>query len=167
MSIIIVVAMTPGNHVIGDKGQIPWKLPDDLKRFKDITTGKPIIMGRTTHESIGRKLPGRENIVLTKQLGYKPHPGCYVASTVFDAINIANSFNPEIAIIGGGEIYKQTISYANTLHVTYVHGTYVGDAFFPPIGPEWEITNTEMRLPDEKHSDYFSFVDYKKNKNTL
>ena len=141
MRISIVVAVA-SNGVIGREGGLPWHLPDDLKRFKSITMGKPLIMGRATHESIGRALPGRQNIVVTRQRGYVAE-GCDVVSSPGDALRAAGDAD-EVMVIGGGDIYAQFLRRTDRIHLTRVDTDVNGDTFFPPLDPaEWQVLERE------------------------
>ncbi len=143
----LVVAMGR-NRVIGGKGALPWRLSSDLKRFKAITMGKPLLMGRKTFASIGRPLPGRETVVLTRDRGFS-HPGVYVAYDLAGALALARARAlamgaSEIIVAGGGDLYAQTIGLAGRLDVTLVDLAPAGDAFFPEIDPLlWEETDRE------------------------
>lgn len=128
--------MAGKKRVIGKKGGLPWYIPEELKRFKKITMGHPIIMGRKTHESIGRPLQGRTNIVITHEPKYTS-PGCIIVHSLeealrlsFDKLRIAQG-SDEIFVIGGGEIYKQALPKANKLYLTYIDKEIAGDVFFP------------------------------------
>ena len=137
---IIVAAST--NNVIGVEGELPWKISDDLKRFKRLTMGKPIIMGRLTWESIGRALPGRQNIVITRQAGFQAND-CDVVESPAAALAIAGDAE-EIMIIGGGQIYDLFLPKANRLYVTRVHTVLEGDAFFTNINEQdWQLVEQE------------------------
>ncbi len=124
---LIVAAST--NNVIGAAGKLPWRLSEDLKRFKALTMGKPIVMGRKTFESIGRPLPGRQNIVITRQAGFAAD-GCDVVDSPESAISAANDAD-EIMIIGGGHIYECFLPLAERMYLTRVHTEVSGDAFLP------------------------------------
>ena len=127
----IIVAKSK-NDVIGNNGRLPWHLSEDLKRFKSITMGKPIIMGRVTYESIGKPLPGRENIILTRRSNY-----------LEKGITIIHS-SDEVIIIGGGEIYKEFLSRVNRLYITHVDLHIDGDAFFPKVDySDWQVMSRE------------------------
>ncbi len=137
---IIVAAAT--NHVIGLRGELPWHLPEDLKRFKRLTLGKPVIMGRLTHESIGRPLPERRNIVISRQPGYAA-PGCEVVRSPTAALDAAAG-DGEIMVIGGGRIYKQLLPLCDRVYLTRVHQSPEGDAFFPPLDSSaWRTVSIE------------------------
>jgi dihydrofolate reductase len=156
MRISIVVAVAE-NGAIGKDNALLWRLPDDLKNFKTITMGKPIVMGRKTYDSIGRALPGRVNIVISRQASLVL-PGCVVVGSLADAINAAGDV-AEIAIIGGAEIYRQALAMTATIYMTKVHATLTGDVFFPPlVAAEWRETHREHHGADERHEYSFTFV---------
>ena len=156
---IIVAAST--NGVIGVQGQLPWKISDDLKRFKQLTMGKPIVMGRLTWESIGRPLPGRQNIVITRQRDFSAE-GCDVVDSPAAALAIAGDAE-EIMIIGGGQIYELFLPKAGRLHVTRVHTEVEGDAFFPAIDSDrWELVDREGFSASEANEFAFEFRTYER-----
>ena len=132
ISIVVAIGKDRmGNNVIGKNNELLWHIPDDLKHFKAITMGHPIIMGRKTFESIGRVLPGRTNIVISRNLSWN-HPGCVVSHSLPEALAAAERENTdEIFIIGGGEIYKETLPGADRLYLTLVKNLTEGDTFFP------------------------------------
>ena len=143
---LIVAAST--NNVIGAAGDLPWRLSADLKHFKAITMGKPIVMGRKTWESIGRPLPGRQNIVITRQADYRAE-GCTVVASPDDAIVAAGDVE-EIMIIGGGHIYEAFLPLADRIYLTRVHAEIEGDAFLPGIlESEWQFVSREAHRADE------------------
>ncbi|MFQ3593623.1 MAG: dihydrofolate reductase [Gemmataceae bacterium] len=129
LHVSLVVAMSR-EGMIGNEQGMPWHLPADLKQFKEVTMGKPMIMGRKTHEIIGRVLPGRANIVLTRQPGYQ-RPGIRVARSPEEALIQAAALAKEVMIIGGSEIYRLFVSQATHLHLTIVEGSFTGTARFP------------------------------------
>jgi dihydrofolate reductase len=156
---ISLVAAVARNGVIGDAGRLPWHLPEDLKRFKTLTMGHVMIMGRRTHESIGRPLPGRRTIVVSRQAGLDL-PGVEVASSLEAAIALAGEV-PEIFVVGGGEIYAQALPLAHRLLLTEVEATPTGDAFFPAFDRrQWRVgTRTEGRSAAGLG---YTFVDYER-----
>jgi dihydrofolate reductase len=152
-SIIVAVA---DNGVIGSGNQLPWRLPDDLRRFKALSLGKPIVMGRKTFDSIGRPLPGRLNIVVSRQRDLQI-PGCHVVSSLGDAIAAAQAA-PEIVIVGGADIYRQALPQVTTIHLTRVHADIPGDVVFPALAAnEWHEVATEYHAADERHAHAFTF----------
>jgi len=162
MSVALIVAASE-NNVIGKDGTMPWHLPDDWKYFRKVTNGYPVIMGRVTYESIGKPLPGRRNIVITRQEGMTIE-GCDTVHSLDEALVLAKEENPEETyIIGGGEIYEQAMPLANVIRLTRVHTEIEGGtAFFPEIGEEWEEVERTEHPADSEHAYAFSFVTYKK-----
>ena len=157
MKISVIVAMAD-NGVIGNQNRLPWHLPADLKHFKATTMGKPIIMGRKTWESIGRPLPGRTNIVVTRDPDYVAD-GCVVVHGI-DAALAAAADADEVMVIGGAEFYRQVLPRASTLYLTLVHDSFEGDAFFPELdGREWRELTREDFEPDADNPHAYSFVE--------
>ncbi len=155
MLLTIVVAVSE-NGVIGTSNQLPWRLPDDLKRFKALTLGKPIIMGRKTYESIGRPLPGRKNIIITRRADLHID-GCVVVDSVAAALAAAEPAE-EVILGGGGDLYAQLIDRVTTIHLTRVHTTLEGDVYFPPLAAEdWQWTVEARHPADERHAHAFTF----------
>jgi len=168
MEIVLVVAIAE-NGVIGASGAIPWRLKSDMTRFKALTTGKPVVMGRKTFVSIGRPLPGRTNIVVTRDLGFRAD-GVVVTHSFTDAKAIATGdalrrFATEIAVIGGAEIYAQWMDSADRLEITEVHARPDGDTRFPAVDPAaWEEV-ARVRNPAGPHdSADYSYVTYRRRK---
>jgi len=154
ISIIVAVAE---NGVIGSDNRLPWHLPDDLKRFKALSLGKPIVMGRRTFESIGKPLPGRTNIVVSRQPGLAI-AGAVVASSLDVALAAADDVH-ETVIIGGAEIFRQVLLRTDTIHLTRVHAHVPGNIVFPEIDPaQWRETVVEHHAADERHQYAFTFV---------
>ena len=129
MKVSIIVAMSE-NRVIGENNQIPWRISSDLKLFKRITMGHPIIMGRKTFESIGRILPGREHFIISRQTTYQV-AGATVVSSIEQALELCRNKTDEAFIIGGAEIYRQTLAQADRIYLTQIHKVVSGDTFFP------------------------------------
>jgi dihydrofolate reductase len=127
---VYLVAAVAANGVIGSGGKLPWRLPEDLKHFKALTLGHPVIMGRKTWESLGKALPGRENIVVTRAAGYEA-PGASVASSLDGALALCAG-EPTVFVIGGGELYAEALPVADGLVLTEIQRDYAGDARFPP-----------------------------------
>ncbi len=155
--VAIVVAMAE-NRVIGRDGGLPWRLPADMSRFRALTMGKPIVMGRRTHESIGRALDGRRNIVVSRRPDYRV-PGCTVAPS-FEAALEAASGAAEVAVVGGAGLYEQALPVAARIHLTLVHARVDGDVRFPRIDPAaWrEVSRTERRA-DARNRHDVSFIE--------
>ncbi|RAZ88216.1 diacylglycerol kinase [Mesorhizobium hawassense] len=169
MDIAIYVAIAE-NGVIGREGGLPWRLSSDLKRFKADTMGKPIIMGRKTYEGIGRPLPGRLNIVVTRDKAWRAE-GVEVAHSLGDAIALAKvrgrcmAGAEEICVVGGGEIYAQALPLADRLHVTHVLASIDGDAHFPPIDPNvWQVVRVEDFPVGEKDSHETRYTVYERRR---
>ncbi|WEX11380.1 dihydrofolate reductase [Chelativorans sp. AA-79] len=151
MELSLVVAMAK-NGVIGRAGGLPWRLSTDMKRFKAITMGKPVVMGRKTWESIGKPLPGRFNIVISRDPAY-PAEGAAVAGSLDEAIRTAQGqgAGDEICVIGGGEVYRQALPRATRLHVTHVEAEIEGDTYFPEIDDDaWKVVTRESVPAGEK-----------------
>jgi dihydrofolate reductase len=152
------------NRLIGNRNQLPWHLPADLAHFKQVTLGKPIIMGRKTYESIGRPLPGRENIVLTRSAQFQAE-GVFIAKSLQQALQYAAGAD-EAMVIGGSAIYELVLPTADRLYITYVENSYQGDAWFPEIDPEqWDIIASERHVADQKNPSTLRFVTYQRKKN--
>ncbi len=152
-----VVAVSE-NDVIGRGNTLPWHLPADLRHFKLLTTGKPMLMGRRTYESIGRALPGRLNIVLSRSAEFSAS-GCVVARTLRDA-RVAAGPQPSLMVIGGAEIYRQCLPLATRIHLTLVHAKIAdGDTVFAGWrGPEWLASSCERHEADERNEYAYSFI---------
>jgi len=156
---IIVAAST--NNVIGVQGDLPWKLSDDLKRFKQLTMGKPIVMGRLTWESIGRPLPGRRNIVVTRTEDYAAE-GCDVVASPAAALAKAGDAS-EIMIIGGSQIYELFLPKAGRLYMTRVHADIAGDAYFPELDEQdWQLLESEAHEASAANDYAFEFRTYER-----
>ncbi len=161
MKLSLIVALDR-NHAIGKDNALPWRLPDDLKRFKALTLGKPVLMGRKTAKSLGRALPGRRNLVLTRS-GNVPFAGMEAFATLESALRSAKGAE-EICVIGGGEIFAMTLPIATRMHLTWVDTAITGaDAFFPRFDPaQWREVLSESRAADARNEYAFEFVDYLK-----
>ena len=158
--LIVLVAALARNRVIGNAGAMPWHLPADMRRFKAVTLGKPMVMGRKTFDSIGRPLPGRRIIVVTRDRGWMAD-GTETAPSLEAAIEMASTGEPdEIVIAGGGEIYTQAMPMADRLRLTWVECEPTGDAWFPAFdAAEWSETAREHHPADDGRP-AFDFVDY-------
>lgn len=157
MIISLVVALDQ-NRLIGGNQQLPWHLPADLRHFKEITMGKPILMGRKTWESIGRPLPGRTNVVVTATAGFQA-PGCIVTHSVEDALAAVGN-HKEVMVIGGALLYRQLLPRADRIYLTLVdHAFAGGDTWFPELDErDWKETRREDYDPDQKNPYRYSFV---------
>jgi dihydrofolate reductase len=154
--ICLVVAMAR-NHVIGRDNALPWRLPADLKHFKAVTWGKPILMGRRTFESIGRPLPGRTNLVLTRDRGWMA-AGVLVAHSLQEALECVRD-EPELAGIGGAEVFQLLMPLATRIHLTRIDADIPGDTVFPPIDhSQWVQTDTRQFAADERNAFGMTFV---------
>jgi len=153
-----VVAMSD-NRVIGRDNQLPWHLPADLQHFKAITTGHPILMGRKTYESIGKPLPNRTNLILTRDQAFIV-PGAIVIGSLEAALEECNKLAaPELFVIGGAQIYAQLLPRINRIYLTLVHATIQGDTYFPALSSDdWEELSREHHEPDAKNAYAYSFI---------
>ena len=150
--LVSIIAAMARNRVIGINNTLPWHLPADFKHFKQVTMGKPVVMGRLTYESIGKPLPGRMNIIVTSDTSYRPEnadESCIVAHTLDDALDAAGQVD-EIMIIGGASFYAQTLPHADRLYLTIIDEDFDGDAWFPELDPnDWrEIARTHGTVDD-------------------
>ena len=159
MGDISLIVALDRNYAIGRDGAMPWHLPDDLKRFKALTLGKPVLMGRKTAIAIGRPLAGRENLVMTRGDG-SPYPGQCVVHSLDEAIRIAG--DGELAVIGGGEIFTLALPRATHMYLTWVDAAVErADAFFPRFDvQQWKETARVKHPADARHDHAFAFVDY-------
>lgn len=159
---ITLIAAIGKNNEVGKNNALLWDLPDEMKHFREKTLDKTIIMGRKTFESIGRPLPRRNNIVITRDAHFA-HEGVTVAHSLDEALEIAKQSEIEIFIIGGGELYKQALPFADTLEITHVDMTAEADTHFPEIDPKkWQAVSSLAHDKDERHSHSFEFVRYEK-----
>lgn len=165
MRVTLIAAMAE-NRVIGREGRIPWHLSDDLRRFKRLTTGHAILMGRKTWDSLGRALPGRENVVITRQPDLQA-PGAVVVGSLDEALRHARSRGEtEAFVVGGGEIYREALPLADRLELTLVHATFDGDARFPEFDPAaWTEVAREEHAAAAKEGEAplrYAFVTYER-----
>jgi len=166
IEVLIVVAVA-ANGVIGRDGAMPWRLSTDLRRFKAVTMGKPVIMGRRTYQSIGKALPGRTNIVITRDAAFHP-PDAMPAGSIDAALEIgrrqaAADGSDAVCILGGGQIYRQTLPLADRIHITYVDSEPDGDTRFPDIdAADWRIEHEERIPAGEKDSAATRYVVYRR-----
>ncbi len=159
---ITLIAAIGKNNALGKDNQLLWHLPKDLKHFKSLTENHPIIMGRKTYKSIGKALPNRTNIVVSRKENWFEED-ILIVPKIKEAIKFAKKINENIFIIGGGEIYKQTIELADKLEITFVNEDFEADTFFPKIDPKiWLKTDEEYHEKDEKNDYSFYFQTYEK-----
>jgi len=159
-SISIIVA-TDERGAIGRDGRLPWHLPNDLQRFKALTMGKPIVMGRRTWESIGRPLPGRLNVVITRQAEMAA-PGCAVVGSFDEALAVSRPAE-EICVIGGADVYRLALPMARVIHQTQVHATVAADTFFPALdAANWEEVARQDHPADDRHAYPYSFLELRR-----
>ena len=163
MTTLTLIVARARNGVIGRDNELPWRLPEDLAFFKRTTMGAPIVMGRKTHESIGRALPGRRNIVVTRD-GAKRFPGCDTATSLDEALAIAaQDAAPEAFLIGGAQLYEQGLMLAHKLVVTEIAADFEGDATFPAPDPSrWRETSRETLHANPPNDFDFAFVTYER-----
>lgn len=156
---ISIIAALGRNRAIGYQNQLPWRLPADLQRFKQLTLGHHILMGRKTFESIGRPLPGRTSIIITRQPDYAAE-GCLIAHSLEEAIALAQARDEQEAfVIGGADIYAQALPQADRMYLTFVEAEPEADAFFPAFQEtSWETTEEVLFTADEKHAYAMKFI---------
>lgn len=161
MTALVLIAAMDRNRAIGIDNGLPWHLPDDLKRFKALTTGKTVLMGRKTAESLGRALPNRVNLVLTRS-GRVPFEGMQAVASLAQAQQACG--NDELLVIGGGEVYALCLPFAQRMHLTHVDALLpYADAYFPEIDPDlWRKTAEQAHAVDERHAYGYRFSDYRR-----
>lgn len=156
------MAAIAANNALGKDNQLIWYLPADLKRFKKTTLNHAVIMGRKTYESLGKPLPNRTNILITRDKNYKAE-GCVVVNSVKEALKAALKVDENPFILGGAEIYKQAMPFTDKLDITFVHHQFEADVFFPEIDKTiWEETSRENFKADENNKHDFSFVTFER-----
>lgn len=159
MIVTIVVAISD-NHVIGKENKLLWHMPNDLKHFREITSGHTVIMGRKTFESVGKPLPKRRNIIITRQ--QISIDGCEVVNSIESALDLCSN-EEEVFIVGGAEIYRQSMHLTDRIYLTIIHQYFEGDSFFPEISTqEWKEVFREDHQPDEKNPLPYSFITYRR-----
>jgi dihydrofolate reductase len=171
MTILSMIVATADNNIIGKDNDMPWHLPADLAYFKKVTLGKQIIMGRKTYESIGRPLPGRRNIVISRDENYTPQgkgaEGVDVVTSVEQALSLVTDI-AEVMVIGGGAIYKHCLPNADRLYVTHIKASIDGDTKFPNYNDDnWQRVSSELRKSDEKNAYDLDFCVYHRVMNEL
>jgi dihydrofolate reductase len=157
---LVVAADAEGG--IGRDGGLPWRLPADLRFFKRVTMGRPLVMGRKTHESIGRSLPGRLNVVVTRDPGYRPYPGAVTAATLDAALARAAqaAAGGPVMVIGGTEIFRAALGRADRIYLTRVHGRFDADTVLPPLDPaQWREVRREDHAADAENPHPYSFCE--------
>lgn len=158
---LTIIAAVAKNNALGKNNQLIWHLPADLKRFKKITSGHHVIMGRKTFDSLGKPLPNRTTIIITRNTNFKA-AGCIIVNSLTEAVKIA-AIDENPFILGGAEIYKQAMDVADILDLTIVHKEFDADVFFPEIDPTiWKETSREDLKADDKNKYDYSFVTFKK-----
>lgn len=154
---ITLIAACSKNRVIGKDNQLVWHLPDDLKRFKKLTTGKTVLMGRKTFESIGRPLPNRTNIILTSDKNFNAE-GCVVYHDLAEALK----HDSEIMVIGGSQIYQQSLPFADKVELTLIESEFEGDVYFPELDSTWQIDRSEINQNENYKWQYITYIKIKK-----
>ncbi len=161
MTILSLIVATAKNNVIGKDNKMPWHLPADLAYFKKVTLGKPVIMGRKTFESIGRPLPKRRNIVITRDQGYQA-TGIDIVNSIDEALSLVSNVE-EVMVIGGGSIYQHCLPQADRLYITHIDADIAGDTFFPHYDlAQWQLISCENYLADEKNAYDMKFCCYQR-----
>lgn len=164
MPILSLVAALDTHYAIGKGNALPWHLPDDLRHFKALTLNKPVLMGRKTAQSLGRALPKRRNLVLTRS-GRMPFDGMQAVASLEEALHLITADgSPELCVIGGGELYTLALPHAHRLHLTHVETAVdAADAYFPQFAQDqWRITRQMHHPSDAAHAFAFSYVDYER-----
>ncbi|MBA9075798.1 dihydrofolate reductase [Rufibacter quisquiliarum] len=160
--IALVVAIAE-NRAIGKDNQLLWHLPEDLKHFKRLTLGHPMVMGRKTFEAIGKPLPGRTSIVVSRRQDFVLPEGCLKATSLEEALKEALALDEQVMVIGGGQIYAQALPLAEVVYLTLVHESFEGDTFFPELeAAAWEVTEQQEHPADEKHPYPFTFFTFRR-----
>lgn len=161
---IAIVVAAGENNVIGKDNQLIWRLPADLRHFKNLTMGHPMLMGRKTFEAIGRPLPGRTSLIITRQPDFEAE-GCIVAHSVQEGIEKAKELDEHVSVIGGAEIYRQALPLTDTIYLTRLHHTFEGDTFFPELpATEWETVSEERHEPDDQNKYSYTFIELRRKK---
>jgi len=158
--IVSQIAAMSENHVIGKDNQLLWHMPNDLKHFKNTTSGHTVIMGRKTFDSVGKPLPKRRNIIITRQI--ITIEGCEVVNSIDAALELSKD-EDEVFIVGGAEIYKQALPYTDRVYLTVIHHHFDGDSFFPELSSnEWKEVSHENHPADEKNAFAYAFITYER-----
>ncbi|OQP03725.1 dihydrofolate reductase [Geobacillus sp. 44B] len=156
-----IVAMDQ-NRVIGKDNRLPWHLPADLAYFKKVTMGHAIVMGRKTFESIGRPLPGRENVIVTRNRSFQPE-GCKVLHSIEEVKQFAAKCDDEVFVIGGAELFRATLPVADRLYITKIEASFPGDTFYPAFNEsQWQLVSYTKGIKDEKNPYDYAFIIYER-----
>lgn len=158
---ITIIAAVAQNNVIGGGNNLLWHIREDLMRFKKITSGHPVVMGRKTFESLGKALPNRRNVVITRNGSFEAE-NCETAGSLKEALSLFTD-DEEVFVIGGGEIYSQAMEYAGKMYITRVYKDYEGDTYFPEIDASWEEVCKEYHERGESFEYSFEYIDYRKS----
>ncbi len=161
MKEVVLIAAAGEENELGREADLPWHLPDDFKRFKKLTMGHPMIMGRKTYETFPKPLPGRQHLIVTRDPEYRvEHPDCRVVHSLEEALEVAD--DPQrVFVIGGGEIYSLALPRATRIELTRVHGTFDADTFFPEFDPqEWALIESTFHREDQRHEYAFTYETY-------
>ena len=162
---ITIIAAAGENNSLGKDNDLVWHLPDDFKRFKELTSGNHILMGRKTFETFPKPLPNRTHLIITRQNDYSVPEKCFTFDSIQSALyEVLEHSDNNIWIIGGGEIYKQSMEIADRIELTRVHSEFEADTFFPEIGEEWELVSEEYHPADERHKYDFTYLTYDRRK---
>ncbi len=163
--IISLVVAASNNNAIGLDGKMPWHLPNDLKHFKNVTWGLPVVMGRKTFDSLGKPLPGRKNIVITRNAGWK-NDNAIGVKTIEDALFLAKQMDvKELMVIGGGEIYKLLFEKAKRIYLTRVDAEFEADTFFPAVDEkQWQLVSNDIYKADDKNNYDYAFQTWERIK---
>ncbi|MFC0213966.1 dihydrofolate reductase [Paenibacillus chartarius] len=165
MTIAMLLAMDRNNG-IGIDNKLPWRLPADMAYFRKVTKGRTVLMGRKTHESIGKPLPNRLNVIVTRDPSYKAE-GCVVEHSLEEALRRHNPADDELIVIGGAEICKAAMPYTDKLYITHIYHEFAADTFFPEIEASvWEVTSREPGVKDEENPYDYEFVVYERKTGT-
>jgi dihydrofolate reductase len=155
---ITIIAAAGENNSLGKDNDLVWHLPDDFKRFKELTSGNYILMGRKTYETFPKPLPNRKHLIITRQDNYQVPENCFVFDSISSALQSVD--NADVWIIGGGEIYNQSMGIADRIELTRVNSEFEADTFFPEIGDEWELVKEEYHTVDDRHKYDFTYLTY-------
>ena len=162
---ITIIAAAGENNSLGKDNDLVWHLPDDFKRFKELTSGNHILMGRKTFETFPKPLPNRTHLIITRQNDYSVPEKCFTFDSIQSALyEVLEHSDNNMWIIGGGEIYKQSMKIADRIELTRVHSEFEADTFFPEIGDEWELVSEEYHPADERHKYDFTYLTYDRRK---